>query len=79
MVLVATVWFSSLILCWGGIVQLVKHPTENPGAILTQAQFPGAARDFSPRVNFQCRLSGLMAFAQPQCAVTCINIYMCMC
>ena len=27
------------------------------GTPLTQVRFPGAARDFSPRVNFQCRLS----------------------
>ena len=34
--------------CGVGIAQLVEHPTENPGAILTQVHIPGAARDFSP-------------------------------
>ena len=32
--------------------ELVKHPTEKPGAILTRVRVPGVARDFSPRVNF---------------------------
>ena len=31
--------------------------TEKPGAILTQAQVPGVARDVSPIVNLLCRLS----------------------
>ena len=30
---------------------------EAPGAILRRVRVPDAARDFSPRVNFQCRLS----------------------
>ena len=39
---------------------------------LTLVQFRGAARDFLPRVNFQCRLSfGVRA---PLCVITCINI-----
>ena len=32
------------------VAQLVEHWTGTP---LTQVRFPGAARDFSPRVNFQ--------------------------
>ena len=32
----------------------LEHRTGMP---LTQVRFPGAARDFLPRVNFQCRLS----------------------
>ena len=40
-----------------GIVQLVERPIEKPGAVLTRVRVPGAARDFSSRVNFQCRLS----------------------
>ena len=36
-----------------GIAQLVDRPTEKTGAILTRVRVPGAARDFSPRVNFQ--------------------------
>ena len=39
---------------------------------LTQVRFPGAARDFLPRVNFQCRLS--FGVHTAQCAITCINI-----
>ena len=38
----------------GDVAQLVEHRTVTP---LTQVRFPGAARDFSPIVNFQCRLS----------------------
>ena len=40
-----------------GIAQLVECPIEKSGAILTRVRVPGAARDFSPRVNFRCRLS----------------------
>ena len=40
-----------------GRAQWVERWTEKPGAILTRVQVPGAARDFSPRVNFLCRLS----------------------
>ena len=36
------------------IAQLVERRTGTP---LTQVQFPRRARDFSPRVNFQCRLA----------------------
>ena len=39
-----------------GIVQMVERPTEKPSAILTRVRVPGAARDFSPGVYFQCRL-----------------------
>ena len=39
------------------MAQLVERPTEMPGAILTRVRVPGAARDFSPRVKVQCRLS----------------------
>ena len=31
--------------------------SEKPGVILTRVRVPGAARDFSPGVSFQCRLS----------------------
>ena len=41
----------------GGIVQLLQHLTKTPGTILTQVGVPGVARDFSPTVSFQCRLS----------------------
>ena len=37
--------------------QLVEHLSKKPGAILMQVRVPSVTRDFSPRVNFQCRLS----------------------
>ena len=37
----------------GDVAQLVEHRTGTPPP---QVRFPGAARDFSPRVNFQCTL-----------------------
>ena len=39
------------------IAQLVERPAEKPGAILTRVRVLGAAREFSHRVNFKCRLS----------------------
>ena len=52
------------------VAQLVERRTGTP---LRQVRFPGAARDFSPRDNFQCRLSyGVRTFP---CAVARINIY----
>ena len=42
-------------LCWGGdIAQLVELWIS---MLPTQVRLPGMARDFPPRVNFQCRLS----------------------
>ena len=38
----------------GDVAQLVERRTGTP---LTQVRISGAARDFSPRVNFQCGLS----------------------
>ena len=38
-----------------------------------QVRFPSGARDFPPRVNFQCRLS--FSVHTSLCANTCINIY----
>ena len=40
--------------------------------LLMQVRFPGAARGFLPRVNFQCRLS--FSVRTPPCAITCNNI-----
>ena len=40
------------------------------GKLSTQVRFPGAARDFSPRVSFQCRLS--YGVRTPPCAIACI-------
>ena len=46
---------SNLGLRFGGVgVELSWHSVRS--ALLTQVRFPGAARDFSPRVEFQCRL-----------------------
>ena len=53
----------------GDVAQLVQHPT---GMSPTQVRFPGAARDFSPRVNFQCSLS--YGVCTSLCAITCIYI-----
>ena len=53
----------------GDVAQLVEHRTGTP---LRQVRFPGAASDFSPRVNFQCRLS--YGVCTPSCAIACINI-----
>ena len=50
------------------VAQLVAHRI---GTQLTQVRFPGVARDFSPRVNFQCRLS--YDVSRPPCAIACIN------
>ena len=49
--------------------ELVERRTGTP---LTQVRFPGAARDFSPRVNFQCRLSHGVRITP--CSTACNNI-----
>ena len=55
---------------WGGdVAQLVEHRTGTPP---TQVRFSGAARYFSPRVNFQCRLSDDVRTAR--CTIACIDI-----
>ena len=51
---------------WGS--RLVERRAGRP---LRQVRFPGAARDFSPRVNFHCTLSHVYP---PRCATVCINI-----
>ena len=48
---------------------MVEGRTVTP---LRQVRFPGAARDFSPTVNSQCRLS--FGVRTPSCAIACINI-----
>ena len=52
------------------VAQLVEHQAGTPP---TQVRFPGAARDFSARVNCQCRLS--YGFRTPPCAIACTYIY----
>ena len=57
-------------LVWvGDVAQLVQRRTGTP---LAQVRLPGAAGDFSPRVNFQCRLS--YGVRTPPCASACIDI-----
>ena len=53
----------------GDVAQLVEHRT---GTLPTQVRFPWAARDFSRRVNFQCRLS--QGVRTLPCAIACISI-----
>ena len=53
----------------GDVARLVDRRIGTP---LRQVRFPGAARDFSPRVEFQCRLS--YGVRTPPCAIACINI-----
>ena len=53
----------------GNVARLVQPWTVTP---LTQVQFPGAAREFFSRVNFQCRLSDVVRALS--CAIACINI-----
>ena len=36
---------------------MVERVTQKIGAILTRVRVPGAAKDFSPRVNFQSKLT----------------------
>ena len=53
----------------GDVAQFAEHRTDTP---LTQVRVPGTAWDFSPRVNFQCRLS--YGVRTPPCATAFINI-----
>ena len=55
-----------------GMTLLVLCLTEKPGAILMQVRVPGVARDFSPRVNFQC--IPVIVSMQPSCAMACMKI-----
>ena len=52
----------------GDVAQLAEHRT---GTLPMQVRFPSAAGDFSPRVNFLCRLS--YSVCTPQCAIACMN------
>ena len=54
----------------GDVAQLVEHRTDT---LPTQVPFPDATRDFSPTVNFQCRLS--YGVRTPPCAFA--RIYVC--
>ena len=54
----------------GNVAQLVEHRT---GTLPKPVWFPDAARDFSPRVNFQCRLSYRCPYT-PLCAIACFYI-----
>ena len=57
------------IYCGGNVAQLVECQT---GRLLRQVRFHGAARDFSLKVNSQCRLS--FNVHTPPCATARINI-----
>ena len=63
-----TVW-SNPAISGGDVAQLVGHRT---GTQSTQVWIPGEARDFSPRVSMQCRLS--YGVRTPPCAIECIYI-----
>ena len=52
------------------VAQLVERRTGTP---LAQVRFPGAARDFSPRVNVQCSLT--YGVRTSPCAIA--RIYIC--
>ena len=64
-----------LVGCTGGdVAQLAEHRTDTP---LMQVRFLSVARDFSPRVSFQWRLSygvSTPPTPTPQCAIACIYI-----
>ena len=59
-----------MIIVWGWDV--AKLANCQSGTPLRQVHFPGAARDISLKVNFQCILS--YDSRTPSCATTCINI-----
>ena len=69
-VLFRFVMTSSLAPQIGDAAQLAECWT---GTLLMQVRFPGAARDFSSRVNFQCRLS--YGVCTTPCEIACINIW----
>ena len=48
-----------------GITQWVERPTQKPKRILTRVRVPGTARDFSPRVSFQCRVLTVATLTNP--------------
>ena len=50
---------------------LVQHRTVTP---LTQIRFPGATRDFSPRVNFQCRFSWMCPYTPLVLSRACTHV-----
>ena len=58
-----------LLWLWGCSSVGREHRTGTPP---TQVRFPGAATDFSPKVNFQCRLS--YSVRTPPCAISWIYI-----
>ena len=55
-----------------GLAQSVERWTKEPGTIMTQVQFPRAARDCSPRANLLYRLSYSVCTA-PVCKCTAIG------
>ena len=53
-------------------VRDVPQLSVRSGTLQMQFQLPGVARDFSAKVNFQCRR--FMVFVQPPCAIEYINV-----
>ena len=62
--------FYTIPIMGGDVAQLLRASDRH--AAETKVRFPGAAKDFSPRVNFQCRLS--FSVRTPPCTIACINI-----
>ena len=50
-------FFIKIFLKEGDVIAKWVVSAQKAGAILTRVQVPGAARDLSPTVSFQCRLS----------------------
>ena len=69
--LVAAIPNVLLVLCFRWGCSLVGQ-TIRPACCWCRFDSPGAARDFSPGVNFPCRLSS--GVPTHLCAITCINI-----
>ena len=69
--LVAAIPNVLLVLCFRWGCSLVGQ-TIRPACCWCRFDSPGAARDFSPGVNFQCRLS--YGVRTPLCAITCVYI-----
>ena len=59
----------------GGVSSVGTASHRKARAILMQVRVPGAARDFSTRVNFQCLLSGGVRTAPVSIACLNINAY----
>ena len=61
---------------WGGDSSVARASAWKASAMLTRVRVPGAARDFCPRVNVQCRLSYRVC-AAPMSKCTHHNLCVC--